>query len=252
MKRLFKTEGFWLTMLTLMGLVFWFVILWYRFTAFLLWGYVGIRCVYKLLARLKEKKPRLGKVLKIVFTVCVVVVLCLGVVTEVLVYSNTKGAKDPESEYVLVLGAGVNGTVPSRSLYQRLLATYDYMTQYPDSICIVSGGQGPGEDMTEALCMYNWLTERGIDPVRIWQEDKATSTQENIAFTLNLIEEKTGERPTTMAILSSEYHLYRAGLMAEDQGITMLGYPAKTRPLPLRWHYAFREMFALWKYWVFG
>lgn len=252
MKNILKKESFWLIFLTLLGFVFWFFILSYRFFAFLFWGYVLIRCTYLLLGKLRQKKPRLGKILFRVFTLCLCVVLTFALITEILVFSASGGDSSPESEYVLVLGAGVHGTVPSRSLAQRLQTALDYLNTYPDAVCIVSGGQGGGEDMTEALCMFNWLTEKGIDPQRIWQEDKATSTMENIQFTLDLIEEKTGTRPSSMAVISSEYHLYRASLMAQRQGVSMLGCPAKTTPFPLRLHYTFRELFALWYFWIFN
>ncbi len=250
-KTTFKKEVLTLCLWLFLGLVFWLVFRAYRYTAFLFWGYGGIRLCYWLLNLLKERKPRLGRVLKTVFTVCLCLLLAAGIVTECFIVSGAKGAKEQEHPYVLVLGAGVNGTVPSRSLHQRLTAAYDYLIKYPEAIAIVSGGQGSGEDITEALCMYNWLTEKGIDGSRVWMEDKATSTEENLDFSLKLIEEKTGEKPESMAVLSSEYHLYRASLMAKERGIEMLGVPAKTTPFPLRWHYYFREMFALWAYLVF-
>lgn len=250
-KTTFKKEALTFLLWMLFGVAFWFVFRAYRFTAFFFWGYAAIRACCKTLAWIITKKPKLGKFLKAAFTVCLCLVLGAAIVTECFIISGAKGAKEPEHQYVLVLGAGVNGTVPSRSLAQRLRAAYDYLVKYPDAIAIVSGGQGPGEDMTEALCMYNWLTEKGIDGSRVWMEDKAASTEENLDFSLALIEEKTGVRPESLAILSSEYHLYRAGLLAEERGIEMLGVPAKTRPFPLRWHYYFREMFALWHYIVF-
>lgn len=249
--RLFSKTWFRLVLLFLVGCSFWFVFRAYRYTALLFWGYVGVRCAYLLLAKLREKKPRLSKCLRLILTSGLCIFLVAALVTVCIIGSGASGADEPESRYLLVLGAGVNGTVPSRSLSQRLHAAYDYMTTYPDAVCIVSGGQGPGEAITEAQCMRDWLVEQGIDADRIWMEDKATSTEENIRFTLALIAEKTGEHPETMAILSSEYHLYRASLMAEAEGITMLGVPAKTRPFPLRWHYYFREILALWYYLVF-
>lgn len=250
-KTTFKKEALTFLFWMLFGVAFWFVCRGYRFTAFFFWGYAAIRACYKTLSWIISKKPKLGKFLKAAFTVCLSLALGAAMVTECFIISGAKGAKEPEHDYVLVLGAGVKGTVPSRSLSQRLHAAYDYLVKYPDAIAIVSGGQGPGEDITEAQCMYNWLTEKGIDPSRVWMEEKATSTEENLDFSLALIEEKTGVRPESLAILSSEYHLYRAGLMAGERGIDMLGVPAKTKPFPLRWHYYFREMFALWHYIVF-
>jgi uncharacterized SAM-binding protein YcdF (DUF218 family) len=155
-------------------------------------------------------------------------------------------------DYVVVLGAGVNGTVPSMSLRDRLNAAYDYLMAYPNAVCVVSGGQGDGEDITEALCMFNDLTARGIDPERVWMEEQATNTLENIRFSLDLIEEQTGTRPNEIGLVSSEYHLYRAGLFARDCGVTAVGIPAKTSWLTIRINYFMREVGGIWHYLVLG
>ena len=84
-----------------------------------------------------------------------------------------------------------NADGPSVSLWDRICGAYEYMEANPDVIAVASGGQGTDEPITEAECMYRELVMLGIDPKRIWIEDEATSTWENINFTLNLIEEKT-------------------------------------------------------------
>lgn len=153
---------------------------------------------------------------------------------------------------MIVLGAGVNGTQPSLILWERLEATRAFLQSNEDAICVVSGGQGPGEDITEAACMQAYLVEHGIDPERIWMEEKATSTWENIGFSLELIEEKTGQRPQTAGIVSNEFHLYRAGLMAQRQQLTAVGIPAETSWVSLRVNYFLREIAAVWKLIVLG
>lgn len=239
--------GFWV----LFGVLFWFAVPAYRYTAFLFWGYGSLRILYALIARVGRKKPKLGNWLRWSLTLCLSLVLLAGAITEGFILSGAKGAKDPQCDYVLVLGAGVNGTVPSLSLRQRLEAAYAYLNTYPDAQCVVSGGMGSGEEITEAQCMYTWLVGKGIDPERVIMEQQATTTEENIRYTLDLLEEKTGTRPEALAVVSSEYHLYRAGCIGEDAQITMLGVPAETKPLPLKLHYYFREIFALWYFFLF-
>ena len=100
--------------------------------------------------------------------------------------------------------------------------------------------------------MFNALTAMGIDPDRLWMEDKSTSTQENLNFSLALIEAKTGSRPQILGLVSSEFHLYRAGLYAADCGVTAVGIPAHTGWLSLQLNYYLREVAAVWKYMIFG
>ena len=106
--------------------------------------------------------------------------------------------------------------------------------------------------MTEAQCMFDHLTARGIEADRIWLEDKSTSTQENIRFSLDVIEAKSGSRPETAAIISNEFHLFRAGLMAAEQGLEAIGVPARTTWLSLRVNYFLREIAGVWYYWILG
>ena len=160
--------------------------------------------------------------------------------------------REEECQYILVLGAKVNGTAPSLSLSERIDTAYAYLTEHPNVIAILTGGQGPDEGISEAQCMFNLLTARGIDPQRLWLEDKATSTWENLVFSANLIESKTGIRPEKLGIVSSEYHLYRAGLFAGDCGIDAVSIPAKTSWFTIRLNYFLREAAGVWHYLILG
>lgn len=186
------------------------------------------------------------------FTVLLLLGVLLACVTGGFILSAWQGTSDVACDYVIVLGAGVNGTVPSLILRERLDATLEYMNANQEVICVVSGGQGPGEEITEAACMQQFLVDRGIDPRRIWMEDKATSTWENITFSLDLIEKQTGERPETAGVVSNEFHLFRAGYMAQKQQLTAIGIPAKTGWVSLRINYFLREIVAVWKLILLG
>lgn len=228
-----------------------FVFSGFRFTAYICLGCAGVLTVYLLLPHLAKKKPKLARILLIVMSFGIGIGVIAAAVTGVIIARAWSGKPSP-CEYVVVLGAGVNGTVPSLSLRERLNAAYDYLTAHPEAVCVVSGGQGRGEDITEALCMFNDLTARGIDPDRVWMEDKATNTRENIRFSLDLIEEKTGARPTEIGLVSSEYHLFRAGLFAREENVTSCGIPARTSWVTLRINYFLREIAAVWYYTLLG
>ena len=228
-----------------LGVILWMTM--YRYAALIPWGVALAWLAFRGCAALDRRGHKLpGRI----WTVLLVLVLAAALLTGGLVLSGSRGAG--EAGYVLVLGAGVNGTEPSLALTQRLEAALTYLQAHPQAQCIVSGGMGQGEQITEARCMFNWLTRQGVDPARIWLEEQATSTWENLAFTLALIQENTGRRPETLAVVSSEYHLYRAGLMARQMGVQALGVPANTYPVIDRIYYTYREILALWGYWIFG
>ena len=117
---------------------------------------------------------------------------------------------------------------------------------------VLSGGQGTDEPITEAECMYRELVNLGIDPQRLWMEEDATSTWENLHFSLDLIEERTGARPQKLGVLSSEYHLYRASRFAKACGVEFVGIPAKTSRLSQKINHFMREVAGVWHYILLG
>lgn len=246
-----KAGWIWFCIPILLGLLVYFGIPGFSFTAYILFGIAGVILCYQLIAALKKKRPKAAKVLFCILSIGLLLGGIAAVITGIPIAIAMKGSEEP-CQYMIVLGAGINGSVPSLSLRNRLDAAYEYLTAHPETICIVSGGQGPGEDLSEALCMYKDLTAKGIAPERIWMEDKSTSTRENIAFSLALIEEKTGQRPAKAGILSSEYHLYRAGLVAKSQDLEIIGIPARTSWVTLRINYFLREIVAVWYYVLLG
>lgn len=212
----------------------------------------GLVIVYQLLWLLKSRFPKTTRTLKIILNTCVIVGIVLVSVTLGLVLNASKGDGNPACDYVVVPGAAVRSWGPTYPLQERVAAAYEYMNAHPEAILIVSGGQGSDEPMSEAQCMYDMLVERGADPQRIWMEDKATSTWENMKFTMDLIREKTGETPTRLGVISNEYHLYRAKLFASRCGVEPVTIPAHTRWVSLRINNFLREVAGVWHFILLG
>jgi len=189
---------------------------------------------------------KIGKVILTgILVVVAVVMLLAGVETTFMIKAAT--AKPSENATVVVLGCRAYGSRPSIMLASRLDAAYEYLTEHPDAICIVSGGQGPDESMPEAECMYLYLTEKGIAPERIYQENQSTSTRENLLFSQEIIEAE-GLNPE-IAIVTNEYHEYRAGMVADALEMEYSAVPART-PLWLFPTYYIRELYGIIYEWV--
>ena len=221
----------------------------YRFSAGICFCIAGIILCFRLLVLLGKTHPKLSGILKTALSLCLSLVILAAAITGAAIIDASYGRTEQESGRLIVLGAGVNGTVPSLSLRERLDAAYTYLQEHPNAKCVVSGGQGSGEDITEAECMYRYLVEKGIDPQRIIQEDQATSTHENLTYSMDLI---GWEYASSVGIVSSEYHLFRARLMARKLGLDPIMIPAKTTRLSLRTNYFLREIAAVWYYMIFG
>ncbi len=180
-------------------------------------------------------------VLKVCSLLLVVVLLAL-LIPAACIIGTMDGRNEPYGMTLIVLGTTVNGTEPSPMLKQRLDAAIEYLNTYPDAQCIVTGGKGNEVNLSEAECMYNYLTAADIDPARITMEDRAATTIENLQNVRAMLD--TNE----VDILSSDFHLYRAGLIAKDAEFLPALIPAKTKPFSLLAPWFLREIFALYGY----
>jgi uncharacterized SAM-binding protein YcdF (DUF218 family) len=149
------------------------------------------------------------------------------------------------ADYIIILGARVKGEIPSLALQYRIDAAANYMKKNKETIAIASGGQGPGEDITEAEAIKKGLLVHGISSNRIILEDKSTDTVENIRFSKKLIPDLL----ETGLLVTNDYHLYRAKSIAKDQGLNLQGIPAETPTIAIPKSYL-REYLAITKYYL--
>lgn len=181
------------------------------------------------------------------------IVAVLAAVTVILAVAETvcmvrAAVNEPKEETtVIVLGCSVKGSRPSKVLAERLDAAYEYLAANSEVSAILSGGQGKGEDISEAQCMYEYLTAKGIEGERLFLEDASTSTEENLRFSLELIEENGLNRAVT--IITSEFHQYRASVIAKELGLTSYSVSSHTY-LPVLPTYYVRELYAILEQWI--
>ena len=238
----------------LAGLAFFlkFCIPGYSFSSLVCMCLIAIILFYAFMPLIGLKFPEFAKWTTRIFTVILAAGLLVVGITEGIIIHKSFGDPKEQVDYVVVLGAKVNADGPSVSLWDRICAAYEYAEDHPDTILILSGGQGTDEPITEAECMFRELFWMGIDPDRLWSEGQATSTWENLHFSLDLIEAKTGQRPTKIGVLSSEYHLFRASLFAKACDVEFVGIPARTSRWGQRINHFLREVAGVWHYLILG
>lgn len=185
----------------------------------------------------------------------IVVRICIGLILAVIVVFvsvefmiagqlHASGKKD--LDYIIVLGAQVRENGPSRILKYRLDCALDYLEENPDTVCIVSGGQGYNEPFPEARGMAEYLTDCGISQKRIIMEGKSKSTEENIRNSMEYMDPSS-----TVGIITNDFHVFRAMQIAEDMGLEdAYGIAAGSPPLYLP-NNMLREFFAEIKYLLF-
>ncbi len=191
--------------------------------------------------------------------------LTILVITEVVIGFSAIRATGQPADYVIVLGAKVRGTKISNSLKQRLDRAVEYSEEYPNTVLVLSGGKGPGEEISEARAMYEYLQHCGVPADKLLIEDQSSDTVQNIEFGRAVIERQEYNRAQAarahlrefyrerqdgdmirIGILTSNYHIFRAEAIAKKQEIETVGVAAACDPV-LAVHLWLREAFAVLK-----
>lgn len=189
-------------------------------------------------------------VLRRIVTVIFAIGMIIFVIIEGIIIYNGHHYDKEKPDYLVVLGAGLRGSEISTSLLYRLETALEFHEEYPEIKIVVSGGQGEGEDVTEASAMKNFLISHGVDENLIIAEDKSTNTYENFLFTKELLEKQTGKDKFKITVISNNFHMYRAKFLANEVGFDTLGYPAPAhKSSTLVFHV--REFFGVIKAYIF-
>lgn len=230
-------------------ILYFFVLLLYSgFTStfYLIWPLmsIGFFCIsYLFRIHFLQKLPLVVRVVGLSF---IAFCLIFFLMVEGMILKASVQMPASSQAYVIVLGAHVHPTGPSRALALRLNRALEYAKENPDTIFIVSGGQGSNEAYTEASVMGKYLMEHGLDEAHILEENKSTNTRENLLFSKELIPENA-----SIGIISNGFHICRALHLANTLGLeNVSGIPAKndmiTHPANL-----LREFFAVVKdFWI--
>lgn len=173
------------------------------------------------------------------------------VMVEGEIISNSRPDPVVEVDYLIILGAGLNGEQLSWTLLERMQKGLDFLEEYPKVKVILSGGQGPGEKISEAEGMRRFLLDHGIKDERILKEDRSTSTMENFRFSQEILTRQPGfQKSKRVAVITNDFHLYRSKILARRNGLVPVGIPSPT-PWYLVPNVYLREYFAVVKSQIF-
>ncbi|MDR2941309.1 MAG: YdcF family protein [Treponema sp.] len=152
---------------------------------------------------LLKKWPKTLQYLLKVFFVCIILSF---VIFMPLILFNMRNTSKAGADYVIVLGCQVAGEYASLPLLSRGYAAIRYLNKNPETNVVLTGGQGPGENITEAESLRRLLLENKIDKKRIFLEDKSKNTMENFIFSDKLY----NLSDKNVIIVTSDYHIFRA------------------------------------------
>lgn len=177
-----------------------------------------------------------------IYKIIIIIFVSSFLLLEGLILLNINETKDVDKvdniDTMIVLGAKVNGTEISNTLKLRLDKAIEYYNKHKSVNIIVSGGQGNDENITEALAMKNYLISNGVNSNNIIEENKATTTLENIIYSKKILDNMNNKGK--VLIVTSDYHLFRGRLIASILGIENEGI-CSTSSISGRLYYMIRE-----------
>ena len=219
-----------------------------------------------LFPRFKERIPLRLEVAAV--TVAAAFFAVFVIVEAAMAFQSISFGKPPNVNYMIVLGAKVQGDKMSRSLLYRIDAAYEYAMGHPNTILILSGGKGEGEDVSEASIMYDYLKDKGVPEHQMLKEEQSESTYENLVYSKLLIDAREAERRRALerllgesgytlppesessvrvGVLTSNFHVLRAKAIARNIGFTNVGSVSVPSDPVLFLHLCVRECFAVLK-----
>ena len=164
-------------------------------------------------------------ILKRVLYACYGLAAAIFLVCGVLMFSAQHKKIDQPADAVIVLGAAVHGDRVTWVLENRLNRAIEYLNANGNAVAVVSGGQGAGESVTEGSAMKKYMLEHGIAEDRVYAEERATNTSENFLFSKEIIDGVCGP-DARLAFVTTDFHVFRAGRVANKLGIPAAGIPA--------------------------
>lgn len=190
---------------------------------FLIWGIMGaVLAGAGFLLRHTEFAGALPRGLKLTLAGVLGVALLLFLVVEGLILSRFGSEAAPGADYCIILGAQWKDNGPSEVLRRRLERALEYLKENPETMVVVSGGQGSNEVMSEAAGMKQYLMAAGIAEERILMEDRSGNTSQNLKFSAGLIDTENSR----VVIVTNNFHMFRALGIARKQGYSAEGLSA--------------------------
>ncbi|MDR0287973.1 MAG: YdcF family protein [Clostridiales bacterium] len=170
-----------------------------------------------------RSKKGFGKVVRIVIiTGYVAFILSFCIVSSVVV-SKSRMSPKQGADVVIILGAGIRGESLTAVLKDRIDVAAEYLNDNPHTIAVASGGQGPGESIPEAVAIQRELIRLGISEDRIIVESESRNTYQNFEYSKILLDERFGEDNYTAVFATTDFHVFRSGMIAKDAGIPAQG-----------------------------
>lgn len=222
------------------------------FSKYLLLGGIFL-CIFGFVNKVLYQNEVYKKIIKVIKPLFFIG-LTIFILTEIAIVGFSLQKNMDKADYTIVLGAGIRGETMTVTLKQRVDTALEYTNSNDNyGYIVVTGGQGPGESITEAEAMKRYLVKNGIASENVIKEEKSTDTYENLKFSKEIIEKHSGKKieDLDIKIITSGFHLLRSKMLCEELGyknVTYCASPIWTIFIPT---YYIREFVGFYKMLVF-
>lgn len=176
--------------------------------------------------------------------------VCFGAL-EIVVAVNNGDHVMGEPKAMVILGCQVRADGPSVLLQDRLDTALAYLKDHPDMTVVAAGGQGEDEPMSEAQCMYDYLTAHGVDGENIILESESHNTWQNVCNSVAILKSRGYEPGGNVLLVTNGFHLARAKMLWRRATGTVAGtLGAPVSHFPSAVYMFFREPVGLVKSFV--
>ena len=162
---------------------------------------------------------------------------CLFLSTVACTVLATRYTPPLDRDYIIILGCAIcrdgtltpllKGRVDSAVAFEKK----QYEATGRHAVFVPSGGQGSDEIISEGEAMENYLRGAGIPREQIVREDKSVNTMQNMRFSRDVIRRHAGENADpNIAFATTNYHVFRGYILAQENGFDAKGISAKTKP----------------------
>ncbi|MPM40174.1 hypothetical protein SDC9_86814 [bioreactor metagenome] len=198
---------------------------------------------------MRPYRPYKGK--RNIFFRAALILLALAIagflLLEGLVLAGSRTEVHGQPQVMVILGAQVKSWGPSILLQDRLDTALAWLEEHPDMTVVVTGGQGADEPTTEARCMYDYLTARGVDGKQILMDEESHNTSQNLKNAKSLIEKNGMDPAENCLVVSNGFHLTRVRMLSYRYGMDVSTLAAPSSHIPSRISCTLRESAALLK-----
>lgn len=166
---------------------------------------------------------------------CMTYMECILLGTIILGIRAAKKIPAFDKDYILILGCQIRA---DGTLTPLLKGRADRAVEFAEMqkndngkkvVFVPSGGKGSDEVIAEGQAIRNYLVGSGISEDRILTEDKSETTYKNLKYSMELIKKHSSSEEPKIAFSTTNYHVFRAGIFATEQGIKAEGIGSKTK-----------------------